>query len=154
RLVALEQGAQHPWYEALLTPGGDCPIGFVVHTYDCGQVVFVHEVFQEFTAAQQALVRHYATLARRGKSHDSIVATISRDAAHHGDAAGLLQEARRRVQSLDPSVLFSPDGGLRIELGSLSQTTRNLLREGLTGEYLFILPGHLFESKTNYADVE
>ncbi len=154
RFVALAQGARHPWYEALLTPGGDCPIGFVVPTYDYGQVVFVHEVFQEFTAAQQDLIRHYATLARRGRSHESIVATLSRDTAHHGRAAGLLQKARRRVQSLDPSVLFSPDGGLRIELGSLSQTTRNLLREGITGEYLFILPGHLFESKTNYADVE
>ena len=41
-----------------------------------------------------------------------------------------------------------------IELGSLSQTTKNLLREGISGEYLFILPKHLFESKTNYADVE
>ena len=58
------------------------------------------------------------------------------------------------MQILDPSVLFSPDGGLRVELGSLSQTTKNLLREGITGEYLFILPKHLFESRTNYADVE
>src|SRR5262249_34476202 len=93
-------------------------------------------------------------LAMRGRSHASIVAALSRDTTRHGHAAGLLQEARRRVQILDPSVLFSPDGGLRIELGSLSQTTKNLLREGITGEYLFILPRHLFESKTNYADVE
>src|SRR5688572_25434777 len=33
RLVGLEQGARHPWYEALLTQGGDCPIGFVLNTY-------------------------------------------------------------------------------------------------------------------------
>ena len=154
RLVALEQGARHPWYEALLTPGGDCPIGVVVNTYDYGKIVLVHEVFQEFTAIQQDLVRHYAALAMRGRSHASIVAALSRDTTRQGHAVGLLQEARRRVQILDPSVLFSPDGGLRIELGSLSQTTKNLLREGITGEYLFILPRHLFESKTNYADVE
>ena len=153
-LVALEQGTLHPWYEALLTPGGDCPIGFVVNTYDYGKVVLVHEVFQELPAAQQDLVRHYAAWAIRGRSHDRIIATLSRDAARHGHSLALFQEARRRVQILDPSVLFSPDGGLRIELGSLSQTTKNLLREGITGEYLFILPTHLFERKTNYADVE
>src|SRR5256885_13788961 len=56
RLVALEQGPRHPWYETLLTPGGDCPIGFMVNTYDCGKIVVVHEVFQEFTAAQQDLI--------------------------------------------------------------------------------------------------
>src|SRR5262249_28702152 len=43
RLVALAQGARHPWYEDLLTSGGDCPIGFVVNTYDHGKVVLVHE---------------------------------------------------------------------------------------------------------------
>lgn len=153
-LVGLAQGARHPWYEALLTPGGDCPIGFVVHTYDYGKIVLVHEVFQEFTAAQQSLVRHYAALTMRGRSHDRIIAALGRDAARQGHSLTLLQEARRRVQILDPAVFFSPDGGLRIELGSLSQTTRNLLREGITGEYLFILPRHLFESRTNYGDVE
>src|SRR5947209_4270908 len=154
RLVALEQGPRHPWYETLLTPGGDCPIDFMVNTYDCGKIVVVHEVFQEFTAAQQDLIRYYAALAVRGRSHDSILATLSRGAARHGHSPTLLQETRRRVQILDPSVLFSPDCGLRVELGSLSQTTKNLLREGITGEYLFILPKHLFEGKTNYADVE
>jgi hypothetical protein len=32
-IVTLDKAMQHPWHEALLTPGGDCPIGFVVNTY-------------------------------------------------------------------------------------------------------------------------
>lgn len=151
-LVALEHGMQHPWHEALLTSGGDCPIGFVVNTYDHGKIVLVHEVFNALTATQQDLIRRYAVWAMRGKRHPDILTILSREAACH--APTLLQEARRRVQILDPSVVFSADGGLRVELGSLSQTTKNLLREGISGEYLFILPKYLFESKTNYADVE
>ena len=58
------------------------------------------------------------------------------------------------MQSLDPSVAFSPDGEVRVQLGSISQTTKNLLREGLGGETLFILPQNLFENKTNFADIE
>src|SRR5262249_32678480 len=45
-------------------------------------------------------------------------------------------------------------GRLRVQLGSLSQTTRNLLREGLEGDQLFILPANLFEAGTNQGDVE
>src|SRR5262245_48640400 len=152
-IVVLVKHVQHPWQDALLMPGGDCPIGFVVNTYDYGKIVLVHEVFYELTAEQQALIRRYAALTIRGRSHARILATLNQDAAPSGHALSLLREARRRVQILDPSVLFSPDGGLRVELGSLSQTTKNLLREGITGEYLFILPKYLFESKTNYADV-
>ena len=153
-IVALEKELQHPWHEALLTPGGDCPIGFAVNTYDHGRIVLVHEVFYALTREQQELIRRYAALILRGRSHDKILATLTQDTAQNGHALTLLRDARRRVQILDPSVLFSPDGGLRVELGSLSQTTKNLLREGITGEYLFILPKHLFESRTNYADVE
>src|SRR2546427_6491890 len=83
-----------------------------------------------------------------------IQSSFDKASPHNGNTLTVLRVARRRVQILDPSVLFSPDGGLRVELGSLSQTTKNLLREGITGEYLFILPKHLFESRTNYADVE
>jgi len=50
--------------------------------------------------------------------------------------------------------LFSRTGEIRVQLGSLSQTTRNLLREGLRGEYVFILPRTLFEGRTNYCDIE
>jgi len=153
-VVALAQDVQHPWQDALLMPGGDCPIGFVVNTYDYGKIVLVHEVFYALTVEQQALIRRYAALTMRGRNHARILATLNKDGAQPGQALTLLRDARRRVQILDPSVLFSPDGGLRVELGSLSQTTKNLLREGVTGEYLFILPKHLFESKTNYADVE
>jgi len=55
---------------------------------------------------------------------------------------------------LDPTVLFSPDGASRVQLGSLSRTTKDILREGLQGDYLFILPASLFEGRTNYADIE
>jgi CRP-like cAMP-binding protein len=58
------------------------------------------------------------------------------------------------VRSLDPTVLFSPDGVTRVQLGSLSRTTKDILREGLQGDHLFILPASLFEGKTNYADIE
>src|SRR5262245_48507796 len=153
-IVTLDKARQHPWYEALLTPGGDCPIGFVVNTYDHGKIVLVHEVFHELPQEQQALIRRYAALTIHGSNHSQILATLNQDTAPNGHALIVLRDARRRVQILDPSVLFSPDGGLRVELGSLSQTTKNLLREGITGEYLFILPKHLFESRTNYADVE
>jgi hypothetical protein len=153
-VVELTKDVQHPWHDAILMPGGDCPIGFVVQTYDYGKIVLVHEVFYALTPEQQGLIRRYAALTMHGKSHDRILATLNQDATQNGHALTVLREARRRVQILDPSILFSPDGGLRVELGSLSQTTKNLLREGVTGEYLFILPKHLFESKTNYADVE
>ena len=153
-IVSLEQALQHPWHEALLTSGGDCPIGVVVNTYDHGKIVLVHEVFQVLTREQQTLIRRYAALTMRGRNHNRILALLNQGTAQNGHALAVLRDARRRIQILDPSVLFSPDGGLRVELGSLSQTTKNLLREGITGEYLFILPKHLFESKTNYADVE
>jgi hypothetical protein len=42
----------------------------------------------------------------------------------------------------------------RVQLGSLSRTTKDILREGLQGDHLFILPASLFEGKTNYADIE
>ena len=65
-----------------------------------------------------------------------------------------LSAAHRTVRSLDPTVLFSPDGGTRVQLGSLSRTTKDILREGLQGDHLFIVPASLFEGKTNYADIE
>ena len=63
-------------------------------------------------------------------------------------------EARKRMQSLNPSVLFSHDGEIRVQVGSISQTTKNILREGLTENCLFLLPKKLFVGKTNYADIE
>lgn len=153
-LVAPDNALAHPWSQALLTHGGDCPIGVVVNTYDHGKIALVHEVFTQLTPVQQQIVRRYAALTLRGWHHDKILAALSRRRDYHNRLSTLLQESRRRVHILTPSVLFSPDGGLRVELGSLSQTTKNLLREGLAGEYLFILPKYLFEGKTNYADVE
>jgi hypothetical protein len=66
----------------------------------------------------------------------------------------LTYAARRAIQLVDPSVLVSPDGRVWVQLGSLSDTTRNLLREGVHGEHVFILPLALFEGRTNYSDVE
>src|SRR3989442_16029221 len=42
-IVAVEGELQHPWQEAILTYGGDCPIGIVVNTYDHGKNTPVHE---------------------------------------------------------------------------------------------------------------
>ena len=82
-VVALAKDAPHPWHDALLTPGGDCPIGFVVHTYDYGKIVLVHEVFYALTLEQQALIRRYAALTLRGRSHARILAMLKQDVAHY-----------------------------------------------------------------------
>jgi CRP-like cAMP-binding protein len=140
-----------PWREALCYPGGDCPIGLIVNTSDAGWVPFVHDVFSYLGEVQKDLVRRQAALAVAGLPHAAQVRAL-RAAMPNYDA--VLAGARRQVQVLDPSVLFSPDGEIRVQLGSLSQTTRNLLREGLQGEHVFILPGNLFEGKTNYGDIE
>jgi CRP-like cAMP-binding protein len=149
-LVAPKPG-RDPWREALTLPGGDCPIGFVVGTADHGRIALVHEVFGRFGESQRDLVRRLAALAARAEPHDRIVERLSLEV--EGFAA-TLAAARRQVQALDPSVLVSPDGQVRVQLGSLSQTTRNLLREGLHGEQLFLLPANLFEGKTNHGDIE
>jgi CRP-like cAMP-binding protein/L-ascorbate metabolism protein UlaG (beta-lactamase superfamily) len=140
-----------PWREALCYPGGDCPVGLIVNTCDQGWVPLVHEVFSYLGEPQKELVRRQAALAVAGLSHEDQVHTLR--AAMPGYDA-VLVGGRRQVQVLDPSVLFSPDGEIRVQLGSLSQTTRNILREGLQGEHVFILPGNLFEGKTNYGDIE
>ena len=153
-LVTPEPLLSHPWPQVLLTHGVACPIGFMVNTYDHGKIALVHDVFVQLMPEQQQLIRRYAALTSRGWSQAKVLAALGRSAGRNGRVQAVLQEARRRVHILTPSVLFSPDGGLRVELGSLSQTTKNLLREGLAGENLFILPKSLFEGKTNYADVE
>ena len=135
-----------PWRETLLLPGGDCPIAILVMTWDRGRIALVHEAFHGLVTAQQALVRRHAALAAQGVPHEQMAA---------GDQADLLDDARRRIAGvLDPSVLLSPDGRIRVQVGSVSETTRNLLREGLRGEHLFIIPHRLFEGRTNYADIE
>src|SRR5262249_26021210 len=96
------------------------------------------------------LVREYVARAAQGEPHESIVASLAAEPGF-GEA---MTAAGRTVQLLDPAVLFSPDGGTRVQVGSLSQTTKDILREGLRGDQVFILPETLFESKTNYGDVE
>jgi CRP-like cAMP-binding protein len=148
--VVAAQLSRDPWREALVAPGGDRPIGLVIHTADAGPLVLVHEVFARFGEPEKDLVRRYAMLALRGASHEKTVATLRADAGF----VERLRTAGRTVQLLDPAVLYSPDGATRVQLGSLSQTTKDILREGLRGEQVFILPATLFESKTNYGDVE
>ena len=141
------------WRDALLAHQGHCPIGFVFPSWDQGKVVVVHEVFRQLTPPQQELIRQYAALAARGIQHEGILTMLG-----HNEEAGryrrTISEARKRMQSLDPSVLFSHDGEIRVQLGSISQTTKNILREGITGNDLFLLPKNLFVGKTNYADIE
>ena len=153
RVVAFDS-PRHSWREALLLPEGDRPIGILINTADAGPLVLVHEVFDSFTEPEKEMVRRYAALAVRGEPHEAIV-TVLRD-GHVGEAGftQALIAVRRAVRSLDPTVLFSPDGATRVQLGSLSRTTKDILREGLQGDHLFILPASLFEGKTNYADIE
>src|SRR4029078_5005349 len=102
--------------------------------------------FHGLRTAQQALVRRHAALVMQGVPHEQMMA---------GEQPDLLDDARRRIAGvLDPSVLLSPDGRIRVQVGSVSETTRNLLREGLRGEHIFIIPQRLFEGRTNSADIE
>ena len=140
-----------PWREALVTPGGDCPLGLVLVTSDRGRVVLVHEVFAHLGEAERHLVRRYTALVLEGHTHGATIDRLEREV--EGFAA-VLARARRHVQVLDPSVLWSADGLVRVQFGSPAQTTRNLLREGVEGEHLFVLPATFVADRTNYGDVE
>jgi CRP-like cAMP-binding protein len=141
---------QDPWRDALLVPGGDQPIGLVLNAADTGPFVLVHEVFARFSEPQKDLVRRYAALVVRGASHHDVAAALwSRDGF-----LTTLGAARRQVQLLDPAILWSPDGTVRVQLGSVSQTMKDILREGHQGEQLFVLPANLFEGRTNHGDIE
>jgi CRP-like cAMP-binding protein len=142
------------WREALVLPEGDRPIGILINTADAGPLVLVHEVFDSFAEPEKELVRRYAALAIRGEPHEAIVAALRAGNVGEAGFTQALSAVRRTVRSLDPTVLFSPDGATRVQLGSLSRTTKDILREGLQGDHLFILPASLFEGKTNYADIE
>lgn len=143
-----------PWRDALLQPAGDCPVGILIHTRDRGRVALVHEVFAHLSEAAQGLVKRYAALAAGGNRHAEIIAALSAGPDGPRRLAEGVADARRQAHLLDPSILFSPDGEIRVQLGSTAQTTRNLLREGLRGEQVFLLPQTLFAGKANYGDLE
>src|SRR5262249_16776499 len=149
RIVA-PKSSRDPWREALAVPGGDQPIGLVINTADAGPVVFLHEVFGRLGDPEKELVRRYAALAVRGTAHERIIDALRADSGF----ALTLNSARRSVQALDPAILFSPDGSTRVQLGSVSRTTKDILREGLQGTQIFVLPSSLYEGKINYGDVE
>ena len=150
------KSAEHdPWRDTLLLPGGACPIAILVETWDRGRVALVHDSFRHLEAGPQAFIRRQAALAEGGASAEAIAAALAEERGGAFRYAELVSEARRRITSvLDPSVLLGPDGSIRVQVGSVSETTRNLLQEGLRGEHLFILPHLLFEGRTNYADIE
>src|SRR5215475_14142423 len=152
--VVASDSPRDPWRDALVLPEGDRPIGILINTADAGPLVLVHEVFDSFGEPEKELVRQYAALAIRGEPHEAIVAALSARNVGETEFTHALTAVRRTVRSLDPTVLFSPDGATRVQLGSLSRTTKDILREGLQGDYLFILPPSLFEGRTNYADIE
>jgi CRP-like cAMP-binding protein len=149
-LVAPKPGPD-PWREALATPGGDCPLGLVVATSDRGRVVLVHEVFALLGEPERHLVQRYAALVLAGHTHAAVVGQLEREIPTF---TAVLGRARRQVQALDPSVLWSADGTIRVQFGSPAQTTRNLLREGVDGEHVFVLPAAFVENRTNYGDIE
>src|SRR5215472_5598195 len=151
--VVAPAAPRDPWWEALVVPGGDRPLGLLINTADAGPLVLVHEVYQRLGAAEKSLVRRYAALALRGSTHERIVTALRSDDGYD-EFVQTLNRARRAVQLLDPTVLWSPDGATRVQLGSLSQTMKDILREGPQGDFLFILPANLFEGRTNYGDVE
>ncbi|HXJ83572.1 MAG TPA: cyclic nucleotide-binding domain-containing protein [Candidatus Methylomirabilis sp.] len=152
--VVASHSPRDPWREALVHPEGHSPIGILINTADAGPLVLVHEVFDSFADPEKELVRQYAALAVRREPHEAIVTTLRARNLGETEFTKALTAVRRTVRSLDPTVLFSPDGATRVQLGSLSRTTKDILREGLQGDHLFILPASLFEGKTNYADIE
>src|SRR2546423_287574 len=126
-LVSPDEG-QGLWRDALLAHQGHCPIGFVVPSWEQGKLVVVHEVFRQLTPPQQELIRTYAALAARGIRHEGILSMLDHD-EEANRSSRTISEARKRMQSLDPSVLFSHNGEIRVQVGSISQTTKNILRE-------------------------
>src|SRR5262249_54300920 len=124
------------------------------NTADAGALVLVHEVFDSFGEPEKELVRQYAALAVRGEPHETIVAALSARNVGETEFTHALTAVRRTGRALDPTRLLGPDGAPRLQLGSMSRTTKDILREGLQGDHLFILPASLFEGKTNYADIE
>src|SRR5215510_7521938 len=113
------------WQEALLARQGHCPIGFVFLSWDHGTVVVVHEVFHQLMPPQQELIRTYAALAARGIPHGGILTRLGHDeeADRYKRA---ITEVRKRMQSLDRAVLYSPDGEIRVQFVSDTQTTENI----------------------------
>ncbi len=148
--VVTPKGPGDPWREELVLPGSDQPIGLVLNTADVGPVVFIHDVFNRLDDQEKDLVRRYAALAARGEPHARIIEVLRADPLF----SQALHIARRKVQSLDSAILYSPDGATRVQLGSLSRTTKDILREGLQGTQIFVLPSSLYEGNTNYGDVE
>ena len=152
--VVASHSLRDSWGEALVLPEGDRPIGILMNTADAGPIVLVHEVFDSFAESEKELVRQYAALAIEGMPHEDVVAALRARNPGESGFTHALTAVHRTVRSLDPTVLFSPNGATRVQLGSLSRTTKDILREGLQGDHLFILPASLFEGKTNYADIE
>src|SRR5215475_11027 len=151
--VVASHSPRDSWGEALVLPEGDRPIGILMNTADAGPIVLVHEVFDSFAESEKELVRQYAALAIEGMPHEDVVAALRARNPGESGFTHALTAVHRTVRSLDPTVLFSPNGATRVQLGSLSRTTKDILREGLQGDHLFILPASLFEGKTNYADI-
>jgi CRP-like cAMP-binding protein len=153
--VVTANAPRDTWREALVPPEGNQPVGLVIDSADAGTLVLVHEVFASFGEPEKDLVRRYATLAVRGDRHEDIVSALrGASAEQRSRFAQALSAARRCVLSLDSTVLFSPDGRTSVRLGSLSRTTKDIIRDGLGGEEVVILPASLFEGRTNYADIE
>jgi hypothetical protein len=91
-----------PWREALVTPGGDCPLGLVLATSDHGRVVLVHEVFTHLTSSERHLVQRYAAMVLAGMRHETIVGRLSR----RSRPSRRCWRRAPQVQVLDPSVLW------------------------------------------------
>src|SRR5262249_39439791 len=126
--VCASDSPRDPWRDALVRPEGDRPIGVMFNTADAGPLVLVHEVFDHFTEPEKELVRRYAALAIRGEPHEAIVAALRIGVGEAGLTEGL-RAMSRSVRLLDPTVLFSPDGATRVQLASLSRTTKDIPRD-------------------------
>src|SRR4029453_15984769 len=99
---------------------------------------------------ERRLVQRYATMALAGDPHETIVDRLDHEIETF---AAVLAAARRQGQAWDPSVLWSADGRIRVQFGSPAQTTRNLLREGVDGDHVFVLPAAFVADPTTSGGV-
>ena len=124
-------------------------------TADAGRPASSTRSSYSFTEPEKAVVLRHPALAIRGVSHRGHRGRPP----HRGRGSRVHERAAARCAAPwrppDPTVLLSPDGTTRVQLAPCSRTTtKDILREGLQGDYLFILPASLFEGRTNYADIE
>ena len=133
-LVAPKPG-RDPWRETLVTPGGDCPLGscWIRATGPSGPRP---RGLRPPGWGRTGSRPRYMAMVLAGDPHELIVDRLERESSIRGGVG----TARHRFRSWTPPSCGSADGSIRVQFGSPAQTTRNLLREGVDDDHVFVLP--------------